>query len=95
MSRPRPNYTTHPAYAEYKRLTFVDGDLEAGLAKFYEATGIAPPRHPVRSWLDLIAGERTRPVHRDDVVLRRAQDAVDPASPFVRSSARRHIRRGL
>ena len=80
----RSDYTKHPAYAEYERLTFVEGDLEAGLARLCEATGIEAPAHPVRSWLDLVAGERTRPEHRDATVRRRAQDANDPANPFVR-----------
>jgi hypothetical protein len=78
----RPDYTSHPAYAEYERLTFVEGNLEAGLAKFYEATGIEPPRHPIRSWLDLVAGDRTRPERRDDAVRSRPQGTVDPASPY-------------
>jgi hypothetical protein len=84
----RPNYTTHPAYAEYERLTFVEGNLEAGLAKLYEATGIAAPLHPIRSWSDFIAGERTRPAHRGDLVRRRSQGAADPASPYAVVSKR-------
>jgi hypothetical protein len=84
----RPDYTRHPAYAEYERLAFVEGDLEAGLAKLCEATGIEAPAHPVRSWLDLVAGERTRPERRDDAVRHRQQGAVDPASPYAIVSKR-------
>jgi hypothetical protein len=79
----RPDYTKHPAYAEYERLAYVEGDIVGGVRKICEAIGIDMPEWPIpTSWLGALRGEQAEPEAQEVVVCHRSQDAIDPASPF-------------
>jgi hypothetical protein len=70
----RADYSAHSADAEFERLAFVEGDIAGAVTELCEANpAIAPPLRPIATWLDLVAGERTRPEGRADAVRRHSE----------------------